>query len=106
MLFSIVIVFLLQADGLPDLLKIFLIASMEMTTGVKEAAKLLSFPYSGAAVCGALTFGGFSGLFQTKAVISSNKNSTGLSIRHYLIWKLCHAGLSFGMFLLLSDLSF
>lgn len=103
-LFSIAIVFLQNTEAIPFLPRLFLIGSMEMTTGIRETASLLAFPYSGAAVCAALTFGGFSGLFQTKAVLSGETSPTqkkaGLSIRHYFLWKVFHSILSFILFLL------
>lgn len=98
-LFSIAIVFLQHTEKLPPFLGLFLVGSMEMTTGIRETATLLAFPLSGAAACAALTFGGFSGLFQTKAVIADEKKA-GLSIRHYFLWKVFHSILSFLFFLL------
>lgn len=103
-LFSIGIVFLQHAERLPFLLRMVLVGSMEMTTGIRETVTLLPFPLSGAAACSALTFGGFSGLFQTKAVIAGSENGkdekkAGLSIRHYFLWKAVHSVLSFVFFL-------
>lgn len=102
-LFSIAIVFLQEAKGIPELIRLFLVGSMEMTTGIRETVTSLAFPFSGAAACAALTFGGFSGLFQTKAVIADEKKA-GLSIRHYFIWKVLHSALSFMVFLMLTAL--
>lgn len=103
MLFSILIVFLRHAGFLPASLRLILIGAMEMTTGIREIAASVPFPASGAAIAAALTFGGFSGLFQTKAVLSGQKykKSAGLSIRQYFFWKLLHSLLSAGSFLLL-----
>lgn len=103
-LFSIGIVFLQHAEGLPFLLRMILVGSMEMTTGIRETVTLLPSPISGAAACAALAFGGFSGLFQTKAVIAGAENGNhekkaGLSIRHYFLWKTVHSVLSFAFFL-------
>lgn len=98
-LFSIIIVFLKHAERIPFLLKLLLSASMEMTTGIREAASMLPFPLSGAVACAALTFGGFSGLFQTRAVIGDVRE---LSVSTYFLWKLLHAGLSFTVFLMLA----
>ncbi len=98
-LFSIVIVFLKRSERIPFLIKLLLSASMEMTTGIREAASMLPFPVSGAVACAALTFGGFSGLFQTKAVLGDVRD---LSIHTYFLWKLLHAGLSFAVFFLLT----
>ena len=41
-------------------------------------------------IIGSAAFGGFSGIFQTKSVL---KNA-GLSIRHYMLWKMLHSALS------------
>lgn len=120
MLFSILIVFLRHAAFIPAALRLALIGAMEMTTGIRELASSLSFPFSGAAAAAALTFGGFSGLFQTKAVIGCRDRlsrqasdqiqptgradgikNAGLSIRQYFFWKLLHGALSAGLFLLL-----
>ena len=95
-LFSILIVLLRRAAFLPVLPRLLLILSMEMTTGIREAAATLPFPYSAMAACGALAFGGFSGLFQTRAVIGHAKKA-GLSIRPYFFWKLLHSVLSMGL---------
>lgn len=101
MLFSILIVFLRHMNALPVLPRLVLIGAMEMTTGIRELAVSLPFPVSGAAAAAALTFGGFSGLFQTKAVLGTdNEKNAGLSIRQYFFWKLLHAALSAGTFLL------
>ena len=48
-------------------------------------------------IIGSAAFGGCSGIFQTKSVL---KNA-GLSIRHYMLWKLMHSGLSCILFYVL-----
>ncbi len=110
MLFSIFIVFLRHAAWIPARVRMVLIASMEMTTGIREAAASLNFPASGMLSVFALTFGGFSGLFQTKSVIApmdsqetkGMKKNAGLSIRQYFLWKLLHGILSAGLFSILT----
>lgn len=110
MLFSVLIAFLEETSVLPESLKIVLAACLEMTTGVRQCAVKLPFPLSGAAVCAALTFGGFSGLFQTRSVlgeasgqgVSLDEKKTGLRIRSYFLWKLLHALMSFWLFLFFS----
>lgn len=99
MLFSIMIVFLRHAAWMPEMPQLFFVAAMEMTTGIREVAASLPFPCSAASACAALTFGGFSGLSQTKSVIGSHEKKAGLSIRHYFLWKVFHAALSAGCFL-------
>ncbi len=75
-----------------------LLGIIEITTGIKA----ISETYSGLACglwIGAVTaFGGLSGIFQTKSVI---KNA-GLSIRHYVVWKVFHSLLTIILFILLS----
>lgn len=130
MLFSIAIVLLRRAVFLPVPFRLALIGAMEMTTGIRELAASLPFPLSGAASMAALTFGGFSGLAQTQAVLGpadesesasaahvryvrnpesmfsaqvrrTRKKNAGLSIRQYFFWKLLHGALSAGTFLIL-----
>lgn len=110
MLFSIFIVFLRHVAWIPTRVRMLLIASMEMTTGIREAAASLDFPASGMLSVFALAFGGFSGLFQTRSVITSMgspeakgmKKNAGLSIRQYFLWKLFHGILSAGLFYILT----
>lgn len=98
MLFSIGVLFIQECTFLPGLLRFLLTGSMEMTTGVRTLSEVLPSPLSGASVCAALSFGGFSGIAQTQAVLGGEKNA-GLSIRHYFLWKLLHGILSFLFFL-------
>ncbi len=110
MLFSIFIVFLRHVAWIPARVRMLLIASMEMTTGIREAAASLNFPTSGMLSVFALAFGGFSGLFQTRSVIApmgskeikGMKKNAGLSIRQYFLWKLLHGTLSAGLFYILT----
>jgi len=103
--FSILIIFLRHAAWLPKAFRLGLMAAMEMTTGIREAASFLPFPASFAAAMAALSFGGFSGMFQTNSVIAAvapgrlfpNEKKAGLSIRQYFFWKLLHAALSAGI---------
>lgn len=116
MFFSILIVFLRHMDWIPASLRLVLMGAMEMTTGVRETALSLPFPISGAAAAAALTFGGFSGIFQTKAVLpgtilpASQKEPakadsfSGVSIRSYVCWKLLHAALAAVFFMILGFL--
>lgn len=99
-LFSIAIVFLRNMEVLPVSLRLGIIGSLEMTTGIRELAHV--FPPQKAWIMSAavLTFGGCSGIFQTKAVLGNEKKA-GLSIRPYIFWKLLHAAMSAGMAFLL-----
>lgn len=70
----------------------------EMTTGIEAIAASLTGLPAAAAVTAAAAFGGLSGISQTQTVI---KNA-GLSIRHYVLWKLVHASLSASILLLIA----
>lgn len=102
-LFSIAVEFLRGARQLPAGLRLFLMGAMEMTTGIRELAAALSYPYSAAAACASLTFGGLSGIFQTKAALGAlaQKKKAGLSIRQYCAWKLLYACLTAAILLTL-----
>lgn len=95
MIFSILAAFLktLIPSGT---LQALLISLAEMTTGIQEIS--VSFPGSGAWSAGLIlataSFGGFSSVFQVKSV---TKN-VGLSIRHYILWKILHGLLAWGIF--------
>lgn len=69
---------------------------IEMTTGIEEISGRLSGSGAAAAILSSAAFGGLSGAAQTGTVI---KNA-GLSIRHYILWKLLHAALT-SLFLIL-----
>ena len=102
-LFSIAVEFLRGARQLPAGLRLFLMGAMEMTTGIRELAAALPYPYSVAAACASLTFGGLSGIFQTKAALGAlaQKKKAGLSIRQYCAWKLLYACLTAAILLAL-----
>ena len=74
-----------------------------MTTGIRELAAALPYPYSAAAACASLTFGGLSGILQTKAALGAlaQKKKAGLSIRQYCAWKLLYACLTAAILLTL-----
>ena len=96
MLFSILIVFLRHMSFIPEGIRLFLIGALEMTTGIRELSASLAPAHGFVASVAALTFGGCSGIFQTKAVLGNTKKA-GLSIRPYIIWKLLHAFISSGI---------
>ena len=102
-LFSIAVEFLRGARQLPAGLRLFLMGTMEMTTGIRTLAAALPFPYSAAAACASLTFGGLSGILQTKAALGAlaQKKKAGLSIRQYCAWKLLYACLTAAILLAL-----
>lgn len=86
MLFSILTVWIQQIPFLSPATAACLSGVAEITTGVYQITTRLPPSHALFAVVAIVAFGGFSGIFQTKSVI---KNA-GLSIRHYLLWKLVH----------------
>ncbi len=57
---------------------------IEMTTGCRQIVSSLNSLWSAALCCGAVSFGGLSGFFQTQNVLSGS----GLSCGRYFLWKL------------------
>lgn len=114
MLFSILAAWIRHLRGIPLPVKAILAGAAEITSGVHQICTVLPAEDSLFFVTAAVAFGGLSGIFQTRSVIkknpgkqdSSSVNGTpvpepdspgrhaGLSIRHYVVWKLLHAALS------------
>lgn len=100
MIFSIFSAFVTAFSPEDFFLRPYFLGLIEMTTGIREMASSgLSPLLMGAGMVGAAVFGGLSGIFQVSAVIQKN---AGLSIRHYVLWKLAHLLLSTSLFILLS----
>ena len=69
-----------------------LLGGIEMTTGIQAVALTVPGPEAPLLIVMAAAFGGLSGVFQTKSVIGpGGRKNAGLSIRHYVLWKLAHA---------------
>ena len=104
MLFSILSLYLfkLPLPG-PDLFKPALMGFLEITTGIRNICEHASGLSGLLLVTASVSFGGISGIFQTRSVLmrNSGRKNAGLSIRHYVLWKLVHASLSFVLFILL-----
>ena len=106
MLYSILAAF---ADAFcSGTLRLVLIGTAEMTTGIAAIARagvIGSIPVQSGAIAACAAFGGLSGIAQTNSVIRDSRKdrekNAGLSIRHYVLWKLVHASLSFVLFILL-----
>lgn len=98
MMFSILALFAEHFLPAHSLLKPIFVGMVEMTTGIRFLSTHLTGPLCGAGIIFAAAFGGICGIFQTNTVI---KNA-GLSIRHYVLWKLLHASLSGTILILLS----
>lgn len=90
--FSILIVFLKNMLWIPSGIRLSLIAVLEMTTAARELTAALNTSAAFPAAAAALSFGGFSALFQIHSVLDEKK--TGLSARSCFLWKLAHAALS------------
>ena len=91
MLFSILALYLTVFPfQMPPLLRPALLGSVEITTGIQIIASSVPGKMGALLIIGSAAFGGFSGIFQTKSVL---KNA-GLTIRHYMLWKLLHSALS------------
>ena len=92
MLFSILALYLTVMplpSAAPLWLRPALLGFTEMTTGIQMIFQSLG-PAGAPLIVASAAFGGLSGVFQTKSVL---KNA-GLSIRHYISWKLLHSALS------------
>ena len=101
MLFSILAVWIWRIPLLPDSFKALLSGIAEITTGIRQICQVYPPDQILLPAAAVTAFGGLSGLFQTKGILSfvsdprcgAQKNA-GLSIRHYVLWKLLHAGLT------------
>lgn len=99
MLFSILVEFVKELS-IDPVIKAMFLGLIEMTTGIHAISTQMKGIVCAVLIIMSVTFGGISGIFQTKSVI---KNA-GLSIRHYIFWKLVHSFLSCIIFLLLARL--
>lgn len=97
MLFSILAEFIRLLPLSSWNLRSLILGFVEITTGIRSLSVHTHGLFQALSIVTVTAFGGLSGLFQTKSVL---KNA-GLSIRHYLGWKLLHCFLSCIMFLLL-----
>lgn len=100
MLYSILARFICGSGLIPEPVKPLLTGFVEMTTGIDNVSRSLSGLPAALVILFSAAFGGLSGVSQTNTVI---KNA-GLSIRHYVLWKLVHASLACFILILLSSL--
>ncbi len=104
MLFSILSLYLfkLPLPG-PVILKPALMGLLEITTGIHIICEHTSGLSGLLLVTAAVSFGGISGIFQTRSVlaVNSDRKNAGLSIRHYIFWKALHSLLSCAFLLVL-----
>lgn len=100
MLFSILAAWIRHLALLPPAFKAFLTGLAEITTGVNSLCAALTPSHALPPTVCAVAFGGFSGAFQTKSVIKG----AGLSLCHYIGWKILHACFSGLSFIILAPL--
>lgn len=113
--YSILILVIRNTSRIPTPFQLFFSGALEITTGIRTVSNSLTYPYSVIAAAAIFSFGGFSAVSQTDAVIRLRRSSTaaagntvsdgfpqnsvyektaGLSIRQYLLWKIAHAVLT------------
>lgn len=115
--YSILILVIQNTHGIPDPVRLFFSGVLEITTGIRSVSDSLPYPYSAIAAAAIFSFGGFSAMSQTNAVLRLHRSSAetaataapnvflqnslyrtektaGLSIRQYLLWKIAHAALT------------
>lgn len=104
MLYSILAAWIRQL--LPDPLAPLFMGLSEMTTGIQAISETIPGTAGAIAILVCAVFGGLSGISQTKTVLDcafrQREKNAGLSIRHYIFWKLIHASLASAIFILLS----
>lgn len=98
MIFSILAVWIKQLTGFPLAVKALLAGIAEITTGISQICRILPDGRALPMVIAVAAFGGLSGIFQTRSVIKK----AGLSIRHYISWKIIHTCFSCFVFILLT----
>lgn len=112
MLFSILTAWITEIPFFSVKTKAVLSGIAEITTGIHQICSCKAFSVPLLPVIASVSFGGLSGIFQTRSVLfrttnelpneSDNTKNAGLSIRHYLFWKLLHMiGSCFTLVLLL-----
>ena len=113
--YSILILVIRNNPEIPAPVRLFFSGTLEITTGIRAVSASLTYPYSAIAAAAVFSFGGFSAMSQTNAVIRIHRSSSGsagrtiscggrqnsvhektagLSIRQYLLWKIAHASLT------------
>ncbi len=93
MLFSIIALYTAKLPLNVPFLRGAILGTIEITTGIQAIAGSVSGIPAVLLIVTTAAFGGISGIFQTRSVLGTKKNA-GLSIRHYVLWKLLHGILS------------
>lgn len=78
-----------------------LLGIVEITTGIQALSFHMTGRLQALAIVAVTAFGGMSGIFQTNSVISEHAKKAGLSIRHYILWKMLHSAVSCVILILL-----
>lgn len=102
MLFSILAHFMKSFPFHSGASQAMLLGIVEITTGIQALAFSMTGSGQALAIIAVTAFGGLSGIFQTGSVLSEQSKNAGLTIRHYIMWKLLHSLLSCGIFIILS----
>ncbi len=92
MLFSIAALYTSKLPFSSPYLRCALLGALEITTGISVIASSMTGNAAVLLITASAAFGGISGIFQTKSVL--DEKNAGLSIRHYVLWKLLHGILS------------
>lgn len=103
MVFSILARFMQDFLGPSGSFQSLILGIVEITTGIQALSSAAAGTGQTLAVIGITAFGGLSGIVQTASVLSVPSKKAGLSIRHYLLWKLLHSLMSCVLFILLSS---
>ena len=104
MLFSILAAWINACPFFSDTVKAVCVAVTEITVGVHSLCIFLPRSLVLPAVLACVSFGGLSGIFQTKSVIRCETKNAGLNVRHYVLWKILHAALACAVFAALTAL--
>ena len=75
--YSILILVIRNTPEIPAPARLFFSGAMEITTGIRTVSDSLTYPYSAIAAAAIFSFGGFSAMSQTNAVIRIHRSSSG-----------------------------
>lgn len=106
MLFSILAAFIEYLPGISPSVKALALGLAEITTGIRSISRAATGFRQGLCITAVIAFGGLSGIFQTRSVLmpSDGTKNAGLSIRHYVLWKLLHMIMACLIFILLQGI--
>lgn len=102
MIFSILAAFVQSLPEISLLAQSLFLGLLEITTGIQMISANTTGLLQGFLLVVIIAFGGISGIFQTRSVLSCETKNAGLSIRHYILWKMIHALLSGILYLVMA----